>query len=112
MDAKLRKLTERDFKERICSGLHVVEFSAPWCGPAKDSSFFEEEMPGRFQVDYSMCDVEENPLISSRLGVFSVPTWIFFDNGEEVDRFLGYDASREFIQVLEKRRVRKSSKKS
>lgn len=105
MDAKYQKITEQDFRKRIGSGLHVVEFSAPWCGPAKDSNFFEEIMPHRYNVDFCVCDIEENPKISSQLGVFSVPTWVFFEDGKEVDRFLGYDARREFLKVLKQRRT-------
>lgn len=84
----------------IREGLFMVEFSAPWCAIKDTRSYFEHEARDH-QIRFMLCDVDDNPNLVSSLGVFSVPTWVLFKDGNEIDRFLGRDARKKFIQVVE-----------
>lgn len=100
MDVRNQELSEATFEQGIKSGLVLVEFSAPWCSVRKVHDFFYQEAPTRYAVGFRLCDVDKNPSLASKLGVFSLPTWILFEDGDEVDRFLGHDAKDNFLKCM------------
>jgi len=69
----------------------VVDLWAPWCGPCRVISpqleRLAEELRGRIKV--VKVNVDENPGLSSRLGVQGIPTLLLAKAGEVVDRRVG-----------------------
>lgn len=76
----------------------VVDLWATWCGPCKKIgpiiSELAEEYDGKIVV--GKCDVEENDDIAMEYGVRSVPTILFFKNGQLVDKFVGAAKKSDF----------------
>ncbi|MDT7872401.1 thioredoxin [Stygiolobus sp. CP850M] len=68
----------------------VVDFWAEWCAPCLILAPIIEELAHDYpQVGFGKINSDENPDISARYGVMSLPTVIFFKNGEPVDELLG-----------------------
>jgi thioredoxin 1 len=69
----------------------VVDFTAAWCPPCHAiAPFLEEisdELAGRAKI--AKIDVDENPDITGRYGVRSMPTLIVFKNGEPTAMQIG-----------------------
>lgn len=83
----------------------LVDFWAEWCGPcrviAPTVEAVAEDLQDKATV-YKM-DVDENINVPQRYGIRGIPTLIVFKNGEEQERYVGGNISREKLaEMLEK----------
>lgn len=86
------EITEQNFEEVMASGMPVmVEFGAEWCHPCQSLIPVMKELANgyRGKAVIGSCDVEENNDIAVKYSIRSVPTIIFFKDGEAVDRQVG-----------------------
>ncbi len=81
-------VTDADFDDQVlaCDGIAVVDFWASWCGPchsmAQGLEAFARKNGGRVHV--FKLDVEDNPKTAEKYDIQSVPTVIFFRDGQPV----------------------------
>ncbi len=86
-------LTDSNFDTELnSSNLPVlVDFWAPWCGPCRMLApildAIAEKFAGRIRV--AKVNIDENPGVTGRFGILSIPTLIFFKDGKEVERLIG-----------------------
>jgi thioredoxin 1 len=68
----------------------LVDFWAPWCGHCRMVSPLVDQVADE-ATNAKVCkvDVDENPDLSQKYGVMSIPTLIVFKNGIEVQRAVG-----------------------
>ena len=71
--------------------LTLVDFWATWCGPcrmlAPTIAKIAEEQEGKIKV--GKIDVDEEPELSVKYGIASIPTLMVFKNGEVVNKSIG-----------------------
>ena len=84
--SEIRELTDENFSKATKRGLVVVEFWAPWNEANKVTLLEEWE---NFDVKIYRLNIESYPGIQADNDVVILPTIIFYDDGEEVERLQG-----------------------
>jgi thioredoxin 1 len=89
---KTIELTDANFDEVVNSGKPVlVDFWAEWCGPCKMIGPVVEELATDYdgKAVVAKLNVDENPQVTARYGVRSIPTLLVFKGGQIVDKQVG-----------------------
>ena len=83
--------------------LLVVDFYATWCGPCKKLSPTLDEVSEELgeQVNIVKVDVDESEDLAMDYGIRSVPTVLFFKNGQQVDKFVGALPKSEIVDKIQ-----------
>ena len=99
--SKYIELTSDNFNETE-SGVSLVDFWAPWCGPCKMLSPVIEELANDFDGKAKICKVntDEEAELSAKFGVRSIPTLIFFKDGQVVDTLIGAQSKQTISDKL------------
>ncbi|HEX2209080.1 MAG TPA: thioredoxin [Longimicrobium sp.] len=86
-------ITDANFQSEIAdnSGLSMVDFWATWCGPCRIIAPFMEQLADEYsgQVKVGKLDVDANQRTAAQFNVRSIPTVLFFKNGQVVDQVVG-----------------------
>lgn len=100
VEEPVKHLNSKNFEEFITKNkIAVVDFWAEWCAPCFILAPIIEELANDYpQVAFGKLNTEENQDIVMRYGIMSLPTVMFFKNGEPVDQILGA-VPREEIEV-------------
>lgn len=90
---KPENLSDDQFEQAVLKseGIAVVDFWAPWCGPCLHMAPALESFAGanESKVKVYKVDVDENPKTAQKYQIRSIPTVIFFKNGEPADISIG-----------------------
>jgi thioredoxin 1 len=86
------EFTDNNFKEKALSGgVAVVDFWAEWCGPCRLIGPIIEDLSKEYEgkATIGKVNVDDNPEISMKYNIRSIPTVLFIKDGEIVDKQVG-----------------------
>ena len=97
--------TDDNFEKEVlkAKGLVLVDFFATWCGPCRMMAPIIEELAGEYEgkAKIGKLDVDQSPEMAEKYGVQSIPTLIFFKDGEVVDNLLGFQSKENLTKKLD-----------
>lgn len=99
-----KELDSGNFTEEInnTNELVLVDFYATWCGPCKMLapvvSEIAEEYSDKLRV-YKV-NIDENQELALKYGIMSIPTLMFFKNGEAVNTVVGFHTKSELEETI------------
>jgi len=100
---KYIELTADNFEATLAEGVSLVDFWAPWCGPCRMVAPVIEELAEDYDGKAKVCKVntDEEQEIAVKFGIRSIPTVMFFKDGELVDQMVGAASKQAFADKLD-----------
>ena len=98
-------LTKDNFQEEVLESKVpvLVDFFAQWCGPCKMMAPLVEKMAEKYEgkMKIGKLDVDDAMEIAQKYRVASIPTFVFFKNGEPVGTFVGCMSANELESKIQ-----------
>lgn len=95
-----------NFQEEVISAdkLAIVDLYATWCAPCKALAPVLEELADKYadKIKVVKVNVDEEESIAAKFGIASIPTVIFFKNGQTAASFVGLRSASEIEKMIEK----------
>jgi thioredoxin 1 len=107
MNEQIAELTESDFAEHIGSGITLVDFWAPWCGPCRMQSPILDQVAEKRQgqAKVAKVNIDQSPGIAAAQGVQSIPTMIVFKDGQPVQTLVGVRAEADLLKAIDQAQI-------
>lgn len=85
------EVTDANFDEFVKNNQKVVvDCWAAWCAPCRMlTPIIDELAEEKTDVKFAKLDVDKNRAVPSRYGIMSIPTLLYFKDGQLVDKTLG-----------------------
>ena len=100
----MKEWQEETFDAAVSSGSVMVDFRATWCGPCNMLMPVLEQLAEEWQdkAVFGMVDVDQSPALAARYAVSTVPTLLFFKDGELVGELVGMQSKKRVGDMLAK----------
>lgn len=99
------ELNDANFDEIVLKSQKpvMVDFWAEWCGPCRIVSPIVNEIADEYKENavFGKLDVDSNPKVSVKYGIRSIPTILFFKDGEIVNKQVGAVPKSNLVKKLE-----------
>ncbi|MDP8242126.1 MAG: thioredoxin [Candidatus Celaenobacter antarcticus] len=97
-------LTEENFDKIVNSGkIVLVDFWAEWCMPCRMIGPIFEELANEMDADkvtFTKCDVDTERNIAVKFSITSIPSILFFKDGQVMDQVVGAVPKRVIVDQI------------
>ena len=101
----IQQISDATFEEDVVKARRpvLIDFWAEWCGPCKAIAPMLNELAQEYRdkVTIVKLNVDENPKISLRFNVRSIPTLILFKNGQVEGQKVGAPRKSDLVAFLD-----------
>lgn len=103
MGAGIIDLNKESFAGTIESGVTLVDFWAPWCGPCRMQTPVLEQLVSKLgdRATVAKVNVDEEPELAAQFSIRSIPALIVFKDGKPVQQMIGLQTEAKLIEAIE-----------
>ena len=95
------ELNPQTFPDFISSGLALVDFWAPWCGPCRMQIPILDQVAQKLpEVKIGKVNVDDHGDLAAQFGVNTIPYLVIFKDGKKVNEFVGMRQANVLIDAL------------
>ncbi len=98
------EITDSNFEKLVLKSekLVIVDFWAEWCGPCKAITPILDEISNEFgdKVLIGKVNVDEVKEVPVKYGIRSIPTLLFFNNGEITRQEVGLQSKQTLVDNI------------
>ena len=104
MTKNVPELTNGEFEDFIKEGTVLIDFFAEWCMPCVMMAPILEDLSGEFsdKAKIGKVNIDDNQAIAQKFEVTSIPTFIVFKDGKNVEQFVGGKSQDELSEIINK----------
>ncbi|MFN8237068.1 MAG: thioredoxin [Chitinophagales bacterium] len=99
------EITNDNFKEKVLDtkGVTLIDFWAEWCGPCRLIGPVVEELSKEYdgKATIGKLNVDENRDVAAQYGIMSIPTLLFFKDGQLIDKHVGVASKGDLKKKLD-----------
>lgn len=103
-DFMVTNINEMQYDQEVLNskGLVLVDFYSETCGPCKRLAPILEELSNDFdgKLKIVKINVNENSLISFKMGIISVPTLVFYKDGNMIESSVGLLPKEQLERII------------
>ncbi len=98
------ELTTADYAATVSSGVALVDFWAPWCGPCRMLAPVIDQLAEEYAGKAKICKVDTDAQsdLAVQHGIRSVPTLLFYKDGIVVATLIGAQSKAAISAQLNK----------
>jgi thioredoxin 1 len=98
-------LTSENFEHEVLKSTKpvLVDFWAEWCGPCKMVSPILDELASEYdgRIKIGKVNIDDHQNLAINFHINSIPTLLFFKNGQVVDQVVGLKSKKDFKAKLD-----------
>jgi len=98
------ELSSSEFNEYTKEGLVLIDFFAEWCMPCLIMSPVIEELSNKFvgKIKFGKINVDDNGALAQKFNIASIPNFVLFKDGKQIEQFIGSMSEEDFEEKLKK----------
>ena len=99
---KVPEVSKGKFEDFIKGDFTLVDFFADWCMPCVMMAPIIDELSEKFKgkVKFGKVNIEDNQELAQKFGIVSIPNFILFKDGKQIEQFMGSMPSEDFEKKL------------
>ena len=97
----VKVLTKENFETETSEGKVLVDCYADWCGPCQILSPIIDELSEDItECKFAKLNIDDEPEIAEQYEVMSIPTLLFFEDGELKQTLVGLKSKNELRKII------------
>ncbi len=96
------EVSDSEFDDFVKKGFVLIDFFAEWCMPCMMMSPIVDELAEKFKgkIKFGKVNVGETQEVANRFNISSIPNFLLFKDGKQVDSFVGSMPEESFEEKL------------